>query len=237
MTSHYIGNELELFARATHWKAYWSQLLRPYLGSTILDVGAGIGTTTRLYGELPFASYLALEPDSVLAQRMQEEMADGLFPPNFRVEVGTTSDLQPDQKFDTILYIDVLEHIADDRQELLRASEHLKPGGRILVLSPAHQWLYSEFDAAIGHVRRYNRKSLLAAKPDGLDCERVFYLDSVGLLASLGNRLILKSSSPSAGQIELWDKRMVPVSKWLDRALAFRFGKTIVASFKRPEPG
>lgn len=55
-------------------------------------------------------------------------------------------DLPPGELFDTLLYIDVLEHIPDDGAELARAAERLRPGGRVIVLSPVHQWLYSEFD-------------------------------------------------------------------------------------------
>ena len=65
----------------------------------------------------------------------------------------------------------------------------------------------------------------------------MFYLDSVGLLASLGNRLLLKASIPTPGQIRLWDGSMVPVSRVLDRLLAFTLGKTIVAVFRHPDPG
>ena len=91
--------------------------------------------------------------------------------------------------------------------------------------------MFSPFDAAIGHYRRYDRKSLLSAKPEDLHVERLFYLDSVGLLASLGNRLLLRASSPTAAQIALWDGKMVPVSRWLDPVLGLRLGKTIVAVF------
>ena len=233
MSANYIGSELDLFAHALNWKAYWSAVLRPYIGSTILDVGAGIGGTAKAYSNLQCERYLALEPDASLASRMREEMGDGGYPANFDVAVGTTSDLRPDQQFDTILYIDVLEHIADDRDELRRASAHLVPDGRILVLAPAHQWLYSEFDKAIGHVQRYDRRSLLAAMPEGFVAERLIYLDCAGLLASLANRLLLRASSPSPGQIELWDGRLVPVSTRLDRALGYNVGKTIFASFRR----
>ena len=233
MSDKYIGSELDLFAHALNWKAYWSAVLRPYMGSAILDVGAGIGGTAKAYSDLPCQQYVALEPDASLANRMRQEMSTGGYPANFEVAVGTTRDLRPDQQFDTILYIDVLEHIADDRDELRRASSHLAPDGRILVLAPAHQWLYSEFDKAIGHVQRYHRRSLLAAMPEGFAAERLIYLDCAGLLASLANRLLLRASSPSPGQIELWDGRLVPVSKRLDRTLGFKVGKTIFASFRR----
>ena len=227
----YVGSELDLFSNAHNWKNYWSQHLRPYLGQRILDVGAGIGGTARVFANHPCESYLALEPDSLLAQRIVDASGKGGLPKPLEVTTGTTSDLPNESRFDTILYIDVLEHIASDSEELMRARSLLSPGGRIVVLAPAHQALFSPFDAAIGHYRRYDRKSLLAAKPEDLHVERLFYLDSVGLLASLGNRLLLRASSPTAAQIALWDGKMVPVSRWLDPVLGLRLGKTIVAVF------
>src|SRR6185503_3856669 len=118
--------------------------------------------------------------------------------------------------FDTILYIDVLEHIEDDRRELERAACRLKPGGRIIVLSPAHGWLYSPFDKAIGHCRRYTTTMLRELTPPALRIEKAFYLDSVGLLASSANRLLLKQSMPRPKQLKVWDKLMVPCSRLLD---------------------
>ena len=67
-----------------------------------------------------------------------------------------------------MLYIDVLEHIEHDLDELARAASHLAPGGHLVVLAPAHQALFSDFDRAIGHYRRYNRAGLQKLAPAGL---------------------------------------------------------------------
>lgn len=235
MESRYIGSELELFADARNWKAYWSRQLRPSLGRRVLDVGAGIGATARLFADQDFDLYLALEPDPGLVDSIHAAFQAGALPSALQTKVGTTADLPSGMQFDTILYVDVLEHIADDGDELARAMALLVPGGRIIVLAPAHSWLYSPFDATVGHVRRYTRKTLLAAVPDGLRRERLFYLDSVGLLASLANRLALRAAMPTRGQIALWDGVMVPVSKFLDPLLFHTVGKTVIGIFRKPQ--
>jgi SAM-dependent methyltransferase len=231
----YVGGELELFADARNWKAYWSERLRPYLGKDVLDVGAGLGATAQLLAARTPGRYVALEPDAALADRIRADVASGVLPPGVEVRTGTLQSLDPEPRFDTVLYIDVLEHIEDDVAELRQAAARLRPGGRLIVLAPAHQSLFSPFDAAIGHHRRYDRRSLGALRPEGLALERMFYLDSAGLLASAANRLLLRASLPTPAQIRLWDRRLVPVSRVLDPVLAHRAGKTVVAVFRRPE--
>lgn len=230
---HYVGSELELFSGARHWKSYWSAHLSRWVRGQVLDVGAGIGATARVFAAHPgVTGYLALEPDVALVARMRQEAAGPGLPPRFEAVAGTIQSLPPERRFDTILYIDVLEHIADDREELARAAARLAPDGRIVVLAPAHGFLYSPFDAAIGHERRYDRRSMASAVPAGLEIEHMAYLDSVGMLASLANRLLLRSAMPSSGQIALWDRWMVPASRWLDPLTLGRLGKSLVAVLK-----
>jgi G:T/U-mismatch repair DNA glycosylase len=145
---------------------------------------------------------------------------------------GTIGDLDPTLRFDTILYLDVLEHIAEDRAELARASGHLTAGGNIVVLAPAHQFLFSAFDAAIGHYRRYDPAVLCALTPDGCRLETFLMLDCAGFFASLANRLMLGAASPSPRQIAVWDKLLVPLSRRLDPLTGHKFGKTALAVWR-----
>jgi SAM-dependent methyltransferase len=235
-TYTYVGEELDLFSAATNWKGYFRSRLNPYLGSDVLEVGAGLGGTTRLLCRGTESRWVCLEPDPALAEQLKAEQARGTIPANCRVEVGTLETLGASAGFDTLLYIDVLEHIEDDAAEVIRAAERLAPGGHVIALSPAHQWLYSPFDKAIGHYRRYTKSTLAALTPPSLELVRLIYLDSVGLLASAGNRMLLKSSMPNKGQIALWDRVMVRVSKGLDPLLGYSVGKSVLGVWrKRPE--
>jgi len=230
----YQGSELAVFAKAKHWKAYWGQKVRPYLGRRVLDVGAGAGATAQLLCSDRHELWLALEPDHPrLAEQMRGEKAAGRLPSCVETRVSTLIDIDPHAAFDTVLYIDVLEHIDDDRGEVSRAAAHLAPGGFLVVLAPAHQSLFTPFDTAIGHYRRYSKKSLLNLTPQGVHIKWAGYLDSVGLLASLGNRWFLKSSMPTSGQIAIWDSCMVPISRTLDPILAYSAGKSVLVVWKK----
>ena len=229
--NQYVGEELDLFAHADNWKRYWSGQVAQFLGRSVLEVGAGIGASTTVFStfaEAAAKSWLCLEPDPNLAKRIAEKIASGELPDYCTVSIGTVSEIAPEARFDSILYIDVLEHIENDREELALSAKLLHPGGTLIVLAPAHQGLYSPFDRSIGHFRRYNRRSLLELTPPGLTVSRSIYLDSVGLLASAANRFFLNKPMPSLKDILLWDRRMVPISMRLDPLIGYCLGKSVL---------
>jgi SAM-dependent methyltransferase len=230
----YIGNELQLFAAAHNWKRYWSGVIAPFVRGRVLDVGAGLGATARAFAHHPgISDWTCLEPDRRLAAALPVKLEEYRLPFRTRVRCGTLADLHPTYRFDAVLYIDVLEHIRDDAGELVRAAAQVAEGGHLVVLSPAHQWLYSPFDQAIGHERRYTRETLRSSAPEDLRLVRLDYLDAVGLAASLGNRLFLRRAMPSAVQIAAWDRWMVPLSRHLDPLLGHNFGKTVIGVWTR----
>jgi hypothetical protein len=102
-----------------------------------------------------------------------------------------------------------------------------------VVLAPAHQFLFSPFDGAIGHWRRYNGAALANLTPRGCRIRARLALDSAGFLASLANRLLLKASMPSRGQIAFWDRVLVPISRIVDALTGRIFGKTVVMVWSR----
>jgi SAM-dependent methyltransferase len=237
MSYVYCGAELGLFAVAENWKAYIRATVTPFLGRSVLEVGAGNGNTTRALCRGSFDRWVCLEPDTALADQLHSAAGAGELPDCCRISIGTLSDLSEHERFDTILYMDVLEHIADDRAELEMAAGHVEPGGHLIVLAPAHQWLFTPFDKAIGHYRRYTKQALRVAAPEDLSPIKLTYMDSVGMLASLGNRLLLKSSMPTAQQIAVWDRLMVPLSRLVDPVLFHTLGKSVLGVWTRGSIG
>jgi SAM-dependent methyltransferase len=228
----YQGTELTVFANAVHWKRYFGSVMRPYFGKRVVEVGAGLGATSRVLAHDFHGSWLCLEPDTDLCTHMEDQMRAGGWPPSCQVQHGFLSSLPASRQFDTILYIDVLEHIEHDAQEIEGVRNHLSRGGHLVILVPAHMALYSPFDRAVGHFRRYNRPTLRAAVPADFVLQRLYYLDSVGFLASLANRLLLRSGHPTAAQIKLWDRVLVPMSQRIDPLLGYRFGKSLLGVWR-----
>ena len=230
---NYSGDDLELFQHAKTWKRYLRRQIAPYLGRRVLEVGAGIGgTTTELFAD-GTDLWVCLEPNPTLAKQLEDRKSEGSLQAACEVRKGSIRELEPNIEFDTVLYIDVLEHVEDDRGEISRAAKKLSAGGHLIVLSPAHQWVFSALDIAVGHFRRYSRSTLTNLAPKGPKLVRVRYLDSAGLLASLGNRLVLKSSLPTLRQILFWDRFMVPFSRILDPLLAYQVGKSILVVWQK----
>lgn len=224
----YPGGELALFAHARHWKRYFSRLLLPHLHGDVIEVGAGLGESTPFLQSDRVRSWLCLEPDASLAQALVARCASNPSAIRTRVQHGTLADLEPVPLADVILYIDVLEHIEDDRAELLRAATRLRPGGALIVLAPAHMALYSQFDRAIGHFRRYNRRMLRAVVPPAFVELRLFYLDTLGMLPPLLNRWCFRKAVPSLQDVRRWDCLLVPLSQRIDPLLRFSCGRSIV---------
>lgn len=229
----YVGEELDLFSHAVRWKRYWSRKIAPYIGTDVLEVGAGTGTNTALLASARQRRWIAVEPDGALADRIRQRVsASDNRPGQLEIVTGDLTSVRA-TGIDTILYIDVLEHIEHDAEEMQRAFELLAPGGHLIILSPAHQALYSPFDQSIGHYRRYTRRTLTEA---GRSCgkpHRMFYLDACGMLASLGNRFFSRQSLPTLQQIRFWDTYLVSASELIDPLLAFRLGKTVIGIWKR----
>ncbi len=227
----YLGEELELFQWAENWKRYLASRMRPYLSGDVLEVGAGLGANVPYLYQPTFTRWVSLEPDPRLCEHYRERQSKGTIPAHCELREATLETLPAEERFDAILYIDVLEHIEQDKAEFERAYDRLNPNGHLLILCPAHNYVFSPFDRALGHFRRYNKRmyrELSTIRPYKLE-----YLDSIGMLASMANKLLLKQSYPNEKQIQLWDRVFVRLSRVID-PITFRLvGKSIFGIWRK----
>jgi SAM-dependent methyltransferase len=230
----YAGQELEQARHATNWKAYFGARVAKYVRGRVLEVGAGLGGTTVHLRSGSQTEWVCLEPDASLAKELSATLAANPSPVPTRVVLGDIGVLDPAERFDCILYIDVLEHIGDDTGELARAARLLAKDGSLVVLCPAFQVLFSAMDTALGHFRRYTARTLAAVFPRELRRREVFYLDFLGMVASLANKLVLRQNAPGGGQVKFWDGFIIPVSRVLDRLVAYSAGRSVIAVFSKP---
>lgn len=229
--SAYLGDELDHFKLATNWKHYLASRMRPFISGDVLEVGAGLGANIPYLFRSDLTRWVSLEPDGTLRERFREEQSRGSIPGMCELLPLTIDRLPDEDRYDTILYVDVLEHIEHDRQEVAVALQKLRAGGHLIILCPAHQFLYSKFDASIGHFRRYSRTLY-----DGLSSHapmHVEYLDSVGMLGSFAHKLILRRRDHTLRQILIWDRVLVRLSRIFDAATGRRCGKSILGIWRK----
>jgi SAM-dependent methyltransferase len=193
----------------------------------ILEIGAGTGTITERLASS--SKIVACEP-SAHAREVLHRIAAR----NNNIQVTSTveesSKLGP---FDLIVLVNVLEHILFDVEMLEDASRQLVPGGSIAIFSPAHNVLYSKFDASIGHVRRYSKWQLRETmKLAGLQPTEVRYFNPLGAILWLFVNRFFGKTNTDERSIGLYDKFIVPIAQLLD-AVRFRpFGQSIIGVAK-----
>ena len=214
--------ELEFFDAAKNWRRYQFENILKYINSSVLDVGPGTGNNIQYYKDKALQITL-LEINKNLANSLKLKF-DG----DKKIVVFNTDIHSQEKKFDTILYMDVLEHIEDDEKEINKALKQLNSGGNLIFFVPAYQFLYSDFDKAIGHIKRYNKKFFLSFKKDeNITIIELKYIDSIGFFIAVLNKLFNKDNKKSIGLgVKIWD-RLIFLSKIMDLIFLNKFGKSL----------
>lgn len=184
----------------------------------MLDFGAGVGTFSKLLRNEGI-DVKCVEPDPYLSHCL---VRDGF---------STFGDLNevPDNSFEFVFALNVLEHIEDDGAALRQLRTKLKETGRLLIYVPAFELLWTGLDVKVKHHRRYRRKNLeRLTRSAGLSVEKSCYVDSLGFFATLVFKILgSKKEDLSARSIRLYDRYIVPPSKALDRLFGGLFGKNV----------
>ncbi len=231
----YHGQDLDDMSFAPKYHEWILDEFRPYVGKDILEVGAGTGNFSKLLlDETAPQSFTALEPAARNCKYLGANL-NGY--PQARVVNGFLGDFAPAVKarLDTIFYINVLEHVMDDCGELKTASGILKSGGVICIFVPALGWLYSRYDAKVGHFRRYYRQQLLGTiRAAGLDLIKCKYFDVPGVLPWLALFRIMGQESIRPERASLYDNLVVPTARRFERVFSPPFGKNLLAVCKKP---
>lgn len=205
---------LRRMAQAHNYNDWLLERSLPYLGGRVLDVGAGIGTFTARAAEKA-ELVVAAEPDERFYPVLQARFATS---DNVRVVPATIDALadEVDGGFDSIICFNVLEHVRDDEAALRACRRQLAPGGRLLLIVPAHPFLFGSLDRTVAHERRYAKASLaLALGAAGLAVEELRHVNPVGALGWLVSSRLLRRELIPEGQLRIFD-RLVPLLRALD---------------------
>ena len=217
----YEGWELKYFDKAFNFRKYQFDLVKKFIKGKVAEVGPGNGTFLEYY--LHLANTIDLfEPSENFLINLNKFK-------NKKVNIINNYFKEQKNYYDTILYLDVLEHIEDDQKEIQIAYESLKEGGALIVNVPAFQHLYSKFDKDIDHFRRYSKNTLKSLTTTiSFRTTNLIYYDSIGYFLSVGSKLITKNYLNNFDKkIKIWDS-LIPYSKLLDSLVLNKFGKSLI---------
>jgi SAM-dependent methyltransferase len=225
----YTGEELQLFELASVWRNYIYWKLKKYIKDNTLEIGAGIGGFTSIYSnnlKKVCLTDLDTKHIKILKKRFKYK--------NMKIVKADIKTIK--QNFSTILYMNVLEHIKNDQLEINNAIKKLNPSGNLIMLVPACQELYSEFDKSVGHYRRYEINFFKNLKLKKAKVIKVYYLDAMGYILYYLN-YFFKSEEiyPSKFKVFIWDKFFIPLTAIVDFLLNYRKGKNIICIIRKNE--
>lgn len=201
----------------THWwytarrrilSAFIAREIRPPANAQILEIGCATGHNVPMLRRFGTVDAVELDPESraIASNRLGIDVRDASLPELVGV---------PDHHYDLVALLDVIEHVGDDRAALAAIARRLRPGGRILLTVPAHQWMWSGHDVLNHHHRRYSRKALVALVRDcGLKLDRIGYFNSILFPLAVAARMARKLTGKEGKDDAL---PPAPVNRLFDR--------------------
>jgi SAM-dependent methyltransferase len=227
-TADEVGSQtLQHIERMDRFNQWMSAVIAPYVTGEVLEIGCGIGNISRFLlaaGHPVIGLDLSSDYIRYATERLGEHSFEGY-------TADITGELPPSlaaRRFDTVVMLNVLEHIENEHQALCRIAGQLRLGGRLVCLVPAHQWLYGTLDLHLGHCRRYDRRMLTeAVVRAGFRPERCFYFNAAGMLGWWLNGRVLHARELNGAQLELYD-RLVPLFRAWESVLGGRMGQSLI---------
>ena len=208
----------------------------PFFGNRILEIGTGHGNFKKFISN--YDLYVSCDIDKAVIQKAKNNDVSGIY---METDVCSNDFVSKmcDFGFDTIICVNVIEHIKNDKKAISNMMASLIHGGHLLLFVPAFQLLYNDLDLLAGHYRRYYKGNLLKLlRFDSCQIKLLQYFNSLGGIGWLMNRLFSHKDLDSANinrQMQLFDKYGVPISRKLDMIFHNIFGQSVICVIKKKE--
>jgi 2-polyprenyl-3-methyl-5-hydroxy-6-metoxy-1,4-benzoquinol methylase len=226
-----LASTLDSLDGADNYTDWIYSMCEPYLGNTVLEVGAGHGALTRVLstGRTVTATELSKRCADLLSEQFKTS-------PNVSVRTVELGEIDEPGHYDSAVLVNVLEHIDDDGGALRTIRSLLKPGGHVLVFAPAFAGLYSDFDRRVGHHRRYRRAGLIErADAAGLEIVDAYYVSSLGAILWWAYARQLRQTPTKPANVRLYDRLLVPFVRRIESRHAPRFGQSVFLAARRAD--
>jgi len=228
------GLEDDAGTNQRRYKAFQLELMRPYFGSSLLEVGAGLGEFAAQVTGLE--RHVVTDVDAGAVASMAARFADRPAVEARVLDLAGDPAEQVGEPVETVLAINVLEHIEDDAEALRRMAALTAPGGRVVIWVPGYQQLYGEFDRAVGHVRRYTPATLRDAfERAGL---RPLEAKPVNLLGGVAWWLTVRRGGVGKQKprlVRIYDRFVVPTTRFVERRVTPPFGQSVLGVASVPD--
>jgi SAM-dependent methyltransferase len=213
--------------KAERYFAWQAGMALEHVGQRIIEVGCGTGNFTRHM--LDREQIMGLDVVEDCVTHLRERLGN---PPNVQTRVLDVQQQEfltlRDFRADTVVCLNVLEHIGDDVLTLKHMHEVLVTGGRAIFLLPAAEALYGPIDEKLGHFRRYSKSGWRAlAESTGFRVAICRNFNFPGFFGWWANAKIFKREQQSASQIEFFDNKVVPVISRIERWMEPPVGQSI----------
>lgn len=229
----YSSCELDAVAGARNYYRWITRRFEPYLGENVVEVGAGIGTYSEFLLGAPRTKHLvAVEPAANTFPILKAKLA--AFPQAQALE-GYLGDHAAELSADSVVAVNVLEHVEHDNEFLRLAWNIVVPGGTLLLFVPAVPAIFGTLDTAFEHYRRYTRP-LLRQKLEnaGWSIERIDYMNLPGILPWFVVGRILHWSSISSRSARFYDRVVIPITSAIEGTLPMPIGQSLLAVARKP---
>lgn len=233
---YYEGRDLEAMAVLSRYYHWMLEMFAPYLGGHGVEIGAGQGTMSQLLvNRLERLDLVEPSPNLyvILKERFGEDGRVTLKP----ISLEGYLEHVPPRTLDTVVMVNVLEHVKDDRAALVAIERCLRPGGHLLLFVPALRQLYSKFDRLVGHHRRYHLGDLNALVSGvSLQVAQSRYCDLLGVVPWLILNRLCGSTRLNPILVRIYDVLFTPATRTLERIIQPPFGKNIILVARKPIP-
>lgn len=212
-SADYTVRDQERMRAARRYFEWQLALAKPWLGQRVLEIGCGMGNFTRTILDRELVVGVDIEADCVARHR--ENHADCTNVVSLEMNASDAACVEEFSKYniDSVVSLNVFEHIEDDHAALRNLWKILPAGGRVVLIIPAFHALYGPIDELLGHYRRYTKSSVRAlAAATGFVPVQLHYMNWVGFFGWWANSKIFKRTEQSEAQIATFDNLIVP---WL----------------------
>ena len=225
----YLNEVLEYFDISDNYRSYQIKLFEKFIGKKILEVGAGRGKIIEILAKKEERKFTLLELD----ENFHKFLKKNFISKNINILKEKSQDLK-EVSFDTILYLDVIEHIEKDKNELNTAYNLLEKNGHLIIIVPAFQFLFSQFDKNVGHFRRYRKNFFIKySKEKNLKIKKLAYFDFIGFFIIFFSKILkITNSKKTSLGIKIWNF-LIPLSKFIDKITFNTLGKSIICIYKK----